>query len=143
MPRNADSIQRKCKKCGEEKEINLFVKAPKCNQGRTYECYSCRREYMNGIYKETTYSTKRKHLLMKNYGITIEDYNEMFSKQKGRCAICNKHQSDLERTLNVDHCHSTGKVRGLLCQNCNTGIGLLQDDCDVLLSAAKYLQENK
>lgn len=143
MARNSDDIQRKCKKCNEKKPLSSFVKNPKCSEGRTYECYSCRSDYMNGIYKEKTYNAKRKYMLKKCYGMTIEDYNQMFLKQEGCCAICNEHQSNLEATFNVDHDHATGKIRGLLCRNCNTGIGLLQDNFQICLSAAKYLQENK
>jgi hypothetical protein len=143
MARNSDDIQRKCKKCNEEKPLSSFVKNPQCREGRTHECYSCRSDYMNGIYKEQSYNTKRKHMLKRSYGISLEDYNEMFLKQEGCCAICNKHQSEIEDTLNVDHDHVTGKVRGLLCRKCNTGIGLLQDDFYILLSAAHYIQENK
>jgi len=142
MARNNDETKRKCKKCNEEKPISSFVKNPKCSEGRTYECISCRNEYMNGVYKEKTYNTKRKHLLKKNYGMTLEDYNKMWTEQSGKCAICNKHEQELGNVLFVDHCHNTGKVRGLLCRNCNTGIGLLQEDLNIILSAAKYL-ENK
>lgn len=72
------------------------------------------------------------------YGITLDDYNKLFEKQNGRCAICSKTQ---ERTLHVDHCHSSGRVRGLLCQKCNMAIGLLHDSADLLKKAVKYLNK--
>ena len=74
--------------------------------------------------------------LQKVYGLTLEQYNQMFVSQNGKCKICNESQ---EKRLCVDHCHKTGKVRGLLCSNCNFGIAFLKDDPNLLLSAIKYL----
>ena len=71
------------------------------------------------------------------YGITLEDYNNMYEAQSGLCAICFK--SSGTKRLSVDHNHTTGAVRGLLCHRCNTSLGLLNDDVNVLLSAIKYL----
>ncbi|HEX4851715.1 MAG TPA: endonuclease VII domain-containing protein, partial [Puia sp.] len=62
----------------------------------------------------------RENQLRTLYGVTPEKYNELFEFQRGRCAICGKHQSELKRKLFVDHNHETGKVRGLLCFKCNT-----------------------
>lgn len=61
-----------------------------------------------------------------NYNITLEHYNLMFEQQKGCCAICKKHQSMLGKTLAVDHCHTTGKIRKLLCSVCNTHLGIFE-----------------
>ena len=78
-----------------------------------------------------------------NSGLTIEDYNIMFKKQNGCCAICNKHILELnqkkKKHLCIDHNHDTGAIRGLLCDKCNRGIGLLQDDKEILLNAYNYL----
>lgn len=57
------------------------------------------------------------------YGLTIQDYNQMFDKQKGRCAVCGKHESELGKRLDIDHNHNTGKIRGLVCTACNRRIG--------------------
>lgn len=92
--------------------------------------------------KKWTYhnSDKRRNIVLKNeYGITLDDYNRMFEDQKGRCAICDKHQSELKRKLHVDHCHTCNEVRGLLCQHCNTVLGLIKDDVQALQRAIKYL----
>jgi len=77
--------------------------------------------------------------LKRDYGITIDDYDNMVKKQQNRCAICNSHQSELKQTLHVDHCHSTGKVRGLLCKKCNSAIGLFEDSQDRLKRAIEYI----
>src|SRR5450830_834703 len=60
----------------------------------------------------------------KLYGISLVQYNEMLDKQEYRCAMCDRQVSEFSKALHVDHNHSTGKVRGLLCVNCNSGLGL-------------------
>ena len=65
---------------------------------------------------------KRKSAILKyEYGITLDQYNEMFRAQEGKCAICQRHQNELTRTLCVDHDHKTNKVRALLCLTCKIG----------------------
>jgi hypothetical protein len=76
------------------------------------------------------------------YGITLDDYNNMFENQEGRCWICKRHHSELERTLHVDHCHATGKVRGLLCDRCNMTLGALEDNIVFMQNMILYLKEN-
>ncbi len=77
--------------------------------------------------------------LKTKYNITIEDYNQMFDNQKGCCAICNTHQSELKKILYVDHNHDTGEVRGLLCHICNSILGYAKDNTEILNNAIKYL----
>ena len=89
---------------------------------------------------------RRNHHLVKLYGITQEQYNEMFIKQGGVCAICHKPETavhpitGLIQNLAVDHNHKTGKVRGLLCDKHNRGLGYFDDNAAELLNAAHYLQ---
>lgn len=73
------------------------------------------------------------------YNITLEDYNVMFTKQEGCCLGCKQHRSLFKRDLCVDHCHITGKIRGLLCDSCNKALGLIKDDKNVLLNLITYL----
>ena len=84
---------------------------------------------------------KKNHVLWR-YGISREQYNEMFSMQKGKCSICSRHQEDFKRAFFVDHDHITGKVRGLICVNCNTVLGHAKDSIDILKNAIKYLIKN-
>ncbi|KKN26953.1 hypothetical protein LCGC14_0869490 [marine sediment metagenome] len=65
----------------------------------------------------------------------------MFSTQNGECAICGTHSSELDQALSVDHDHSTGKVRGLLCNSCNLMLGLVKDDISTLLAAIDHLRK--
>lgn len=78
----------------------------------------------------------RLRYLLSRYGITLDDYSRMFDEQHGLCAICQKQSTD---RLHVDHCHSTGRVRGLLCFKCNSMIGKANDNLDILRSAIAYL----
>lgn len=91
--------------------------------------------------KEKKKELDRDSHLKRKYNISIEDYDKMLDKQNHSCKICNTHVSKLDKRLYVDHCHITGNVRGLLCHNCNTGIGHLRDDIELLKSAIKYLEE--
>ena len=75
------------------------------------------------------------------YGVTIDQYNQMFAEQNGCCAICKIHQSDLKKRLDVDHDHVTDKVRGLLCNSCNKALGLLKDSLISLENASIYLKK--
>ena len=76
----------------------------------------------------------RKH----KYGITDEEYDSLLIKQVARCAICNEHVK-----LCVDHDHNTGKVRGLLCNTCNAGLGMFKDSIRLLAGAIVYLQDHE
>jgi len=100
------------------------------------------KKHLSDYYKENAESYKSSYL-MRTYGITLEDYNEMFSEQSGCCAICNTHQSEFKKSLCVDHCHTTGKVRGLLCQFCNTALGMMKDNPELLIKGAEYVNKHK
>lgn len=83
----------------------------------------------------------RKKTILKNvYGITTEEYNKLFEKQKGSCFGCGVHHKDLKRGLLIDHCHTTGKVRGLLCDGCNKALGCIKDNCETLYNLINYLK---
>ena len=82
----------------------------------------------------------REENLRFRYGIGVEDYEEMYKNQKGKCAICKKKE---KKNLDVDHCHATGKIRGLLCRNCNTALGKVYDDPKILAKMFMYLYERR
>lgn len=89
----------------------------------------------------------KNNYLKRRYGITLETYNEIIKKQNGRCSICGDPPGDRrarngtlnERVFDVDHCHKTAKVRGLLCNNCNQGLGQFKDSPRILSNALNYL----
>ena len=84
---------------------------------------------------------KRKSAILKyEYGITLDQYNEMFKAQEGRCAICQRHQNELTITLCVDHDHKTNKVRALLCLTCNTDVSVVENRLEEMI---KYLNKHR
>lgn len=91
--------------------------------------------------KEDLY--RQEAFLKRNYGLTLREYNKLYVKQDGCCAICGRHQQEIWRTLCVDHDHKTGKIRGLLCSNCNTALGLFQERRGLLFKAMQYLGRKK
>ena len=99
------------------------------------------REYHKQYYIDNNDKMRNNALLLK-FNITLEEYDVMFENQKGCCKICDIHQDKLKIRLSVDHCHVTNKVRGLLCSNCNKGIGLLGDNVINLRKAIEYLNQN-
>jgi len=86
-------------------------------------------------YKEYQREAYDKH----KYGITKEQKDSLFDLQEGKCAICGYVFGQKQGDMHIDHCHTTGVVRGLLCNGCNTGIGHLQESKEVMLNAISYL----
>ena len=125
-----------CEFCGEKFETaNYHPQQKYCNS----ECQ--RKKYYEDHRKEIE-ERRRNRDVKKKYNLTSEDYNKMYDKQYGRCAICDTHQSELKYTLSIDHNHKNGKVRGLLCNNCNGGLGMFKDNKLILDKAIKYLMKN-
>ena len=85
----------------------------------------------------------RKYNIKKLYGLDWANYVEMFKAQGGECPICRRKLDSLSRTPSVDHCHTTGENRGILCNECNRGLGLFGDDRERILRAAEYLRTHR
>jgi hypothetical protein len=117
-----------------------------CGRNTAYRCRKCSvidsTKWFNKMSKTEKSNYHRKANLKKMYGLTIEQYNWFFQNQKGYCLGCNRHQSILNRKLNVDHNHITTKVRGLLCIGCNRALGFVEENIQTLLNLANYLKEN-
>lgn len=92
--------------------------------------------------KNSTPETRKRAKLLATYGITMEEFKEMESKQMGVCAICQQLPSGHKKVLCVDHCHETGIVRGLLCDDCNNLLGRAKDNPMILMSAVVYLTDS-
>jgi hypothetical protein len=100
-----------------------------------------RKEYSKSFKTKNPDYFKRKHLQY-CYGMPLEEYDRMAEHQNYCCAACGKHSSDTQRgRLFVDHDHATGEIRALLCQHCNTALGMVDDNVDVLLSLVGYLEQ--
>jgi len=91
---------------------------------------------------EKTKLQNRKSVLKRRYGLSVEQYNKMFNDQNGCCDICGKHQSECKQRLQVDHNHTTGAVRGLLCWNCNSMLGKVYEDVTILRNMILYLKKD-
>lgn len=148
-----------CNKCNLTKELQDFHKKTSNSDGYFSTCKKCRKgshvgHYMknkqryrdswkkwstNNVEDYKYYSWVKD--LKRNYGLTVDQYNDMLMKQNNRCAICFIYKDDITKfRLSVDHCHTTGKIRGLLCGSCNTAIGSLNDNIEILNSAINYLK---
>ncbi|MER8008763.1 endonuclease VII domain-containing protein [Streptomyces sp. NPDC094149] len=112
-----------CLKCGEVKPWSEWHRNATASDGLSTRCKACR-----------AVEGRARHL-KRQYGLTEADRDEMVAGQMGLCVICLKAPA-----VHVDHCHKTGKVRGVLCFNCNSAIGKLGDDPDAVRRAAAYLE---
>lgn len=137
---------KKCSTCGVEKDVKYFETDKRYRSGYRSQCRVCR----YGNQESKRYAERLKRM----YGLTPQEYDIIFDKQNGCCAICGRSHDEKkrpaklrdfsatgQRKLSVDHCHETGVVRGLLCQRCNTGLGFFSDDVELMKSAVKYLEE--
>ncbi len=84
-------------------------------------------------------AAERGRHLRRQFGITLEQEATLLAAQDNRCAICGITRDEFGRTFDVDHCHDTGRIRGLLCNSCNLGIGKLKDSPALLARAIAYL----
>lgn len=111
-----------------------------------------RTKFLQKKWKQNNKYRKQIDNIKKRFNLSLEEYNiislDFWEKQKGCCAICglqassyNKHPKEDKTTLHLDHCHKTGKIRGLLCTRCNKGLGSFSDNSDNLIKASIYLKE--
>lgn len=147
-------------KMGVEGATRYFTGIP-CKRGHIAErrasnqcCVECTKENRRGKrlsesrnryakHREKVLASAYKSKLKTRYRLTPKEYADMLASQGGRCAICGSAARDKRNStrlrLCIDHCHKTGKIRGLLCNGCNTGLGHLGDDLGHVLAAAAYL----
>ena len=116
--------QRRCFQCDDFKDLSEFYNG-------TGLCKTCSDERGKQYYK-STYRFSR-------YGLTKEEFEQMIDSQDNTCPICRK---TLDNEIHIDHCHTSKKVRGILCGKCNKGLGQFEDDITVLQNAIKYLEAN-
>jgi hypothetical protein len=135
-------MMKLCSKCGIEKDIERFDYHTKGRDRRHPQCKDCRSKYEAVRYQNNKEAIKARQGpynyvkdYTRKYKITEEQYKQMQERQHGLCAICQR-----DKKLVIDHCHSTKKVRGLLCSSCNRGIGSFEDNLAFMQSAIKYLE---
>jgi hypothetical protein len=143
MPAQRTTLLR-CSRCTQKKPQEAFHRASTARGCQNY-CKDCHREHGRERWARMTpmERTRRKKAthLKGLYGITLDEYDQIAAQQNGVCAICGNPEPHFG-FLAVDHCHTTGSVRGLLCGPCNMGIGQLGEDAQRLEAAAAYLRKH-
>ena len=131
-----------CPKCGETKPLDAFSKNKSRRDGRDCWCRSCKADGKKKAYK-TDPTGRRKSHIKSRYKLSAQEYEDLLCLSDASCMICGLPASvQKERTgrfLCVDHDHNTGKVRGILCDLCNKGLGAFRDDARLLQNALNYL----
>ncbi len=132
--------EKRCRKCLTVKNASEFH--PRKGGGLASWCKQCLSIHRNKRNKDNPIQRRNQQYKAK-HGITLDEYNRLLVAQNERCAICNKHISEFNIAFAIDHNHRTGCIRGLLCTNCNRGIGYLQDSQDILAKAIAYLKRER
>lgn len=144
-----------CPKCSEHKPLDQYHRNRQNSNGYSSHCKMCNAEKQkNRKARDPEYVARkgrewraknperaRDLILRYHYGVEIGTYAKMLAEQEGKCAICGTDDPGLPRytRFHVDHCHDSKKIRGLLCSNCNIGIGNLMHSEVILRSAIDYL----
>jgi hypothetical protein len=129
-----------CRHCSELKQLEDYPKNKEMRDGRSSYCKPCA-SYRAKVWKQNNQYRAKEQELQNKYGISLADYKAIYKEQKGRCKICGVEEENVPRKkLFVDHNHTTGVVRGLLCHHCNAGLGHFMDNQTLLLNAADYLK---
>jgi hypothetical protein len=124
-----------CSTCNVEKPFSEFYLKQDNADGYSKKCKECKKAYDAKRYNPEAVWARA---IKRKYGITASTYYEMLENQGFACAACGS-MPEPERKLCIDHCHSTGRVRGLLCDKCNQALGLLQDNPQTLSNLITYL----
>ncbi len=134
---------KSCSLCNQEKSFSEFYQFYDKWSGNRYNssrCKPCHQQHKRD--NPNTPKNRKSEKLKLRYGITYEDWELMREKENFSCMICGITEQEIGKRLDVDHCHSTGKVRGVLCNLCNTALGHFKDNIEILKSATKYLKNN-
>lgn len=138
---------KKCSRCKVQKELTEFYAAKGSKDGHNSYCKVCSYEKCKE-WRLDNPDHDRKRSLKQRYGLTIEEWQVLVSKQKNLCAIClepntqRNNKTEEVRSLHVDHNHDTGEIRGLLCHGCNAALGLVKDNVNTLVRMIDYLKGN-
>lgn len=135
-----------CNTCKQSKDLSEFQFRIKRNKYET-RCKRCtndvrnkRRAFVKENFPEQLPTYSRETQIKHRYGITIDDFNKMLLEQDGKCAACKKILTDGPMGTHIDHCHTTKKVRGILCGHCNRALGYVHDDIEKLKALIDYLE---
>lgn len=152
MRRIDDETIKQCSCCLQFLPVDRYWKKSQSRKDGSFglrpRCKTCDTEYKLDIYHNKGGKEQQKarafKALMESYGITAEFYEQERIKQNYCCIICNEHERmQPHKRLHVDHDHVTGKYRGLLCNKCNTGLGMFKDNQTLLTKAIEYIDANR
>ncbi len=137
-------MAKTCSRCGLLKESSEFNNRARSADGLDHWCKECNSESCREYNQSEIGQQKARERALRKYKLSVEEYNSILKNQKFVCKICKNPETKQRKDgapwpLAVDHCHETGKVRGLLCNNCNRGLGLLGDTRQHLAAALDYL----
>lgn len=135
-----------CNKCTEAKSFSEFYKDIRCKSGISGICKECTKiqaKLYRLSHKDIIRAGKRVDKLKRRFGLTPKMYDQMLENQNYCCAICGIHRVKLSKNMAVDHDHSTGVVRALLCSSCNTSLGQLKEDVQILENMIAYINKHK
>jgi hypothetical protein len=152
------NIMINCTKCGEYKDTNCFRPRRWLKRGFHSWCKDCEK-VGNKLRYELNYIPKpkivkeinpdevkleaKKRMLKYRYKLDYNNYLLLYEQQDRKCKICNvEKELGTVNGLLVDHCHTTNKVRGLLCSNCNSGLGKFMENYDIIIKASQYIKDN-
>jgi len=131
-----------CTKCDKKKKLTDFYAVCKGRGGEKKEsqCKKCKRKYKK-IWRQKNPEYHRNYALIKNYGITLEDYKKILEVQNFKCDLCKRPRSKFKRNFDVDHNHKTGFIRGLICNYCNYRLmRFFKDDKQLMINLINYLK---
>lgn len=140
------SGNQRCCRCGVIQPLSEFVRSKRTTSGAGSSCRACenaRRQKKNRtpIQQRADERAQFEANIRSSYGISVEDWARLFHLQRGLCAVCGDVLiHDRQRGVNVDHCHRTGRIRGLLCHYCNKAAGLVRDRPAIAAALAAYLR---
>lgn len=139
-----DNKRRRCSRCKKVKSLDEFY--PEKTKGKTNrycgvrsECKTCTRKATKRYMDEDLKRKRNRNWKDRGVNCTVTIYDEKFADQQGRCGICGRHQSEFEKALSIDHNHKTGKIRGLLCSQCNLALGYIESQVNFSSGVEKYL----
>ncbi len=142
----AELEQKVCPHCKVAKEKKEFGRDSTTSSGYSSHCKTCKKKLRSEDRQEFKAYWRQRDFesdLMRNYGLTLEEYGHMYNNQEASCDCCGQHERLFKRGLHVDHSRITGQVRALLCTQCNPGIGYFQHDTERLEMAITYLNKFK
>lgn len=134
---------KRCSRCKEYKEFSLFYKETRAKDSHRAECKDCSKKLKEKYLKSKEYKESRYfYNLERKYNVNKQQYLQLLKDQNHKCKVCGIEEVDVKGSkLFVDHCHNSGKVRGLLCFNCNLALGHVFDSVEVLENMIKYLKQ--